>query len=251
MFFIYLYIAILGLILGSFYNVVGIRIPEGESVISPPSHCPSCQKRLKPLELIPVFSFILQRGKCKHCKEKISPFYPFFEGLTAILFIISFYLIGFNQELIIAWLFVSLLVIITISDLKYQIISDKVLLFFAIVIGGLRLWISLDPWYDAFLGAIFGFGLLLLIAVLSRGGMGGGDIKLFGVIGLVLGFKGTLTTLIVATFLGTIVGLGLMWLGKVRKGVPFAFGPFIAVAAIAAYFFGDNIIKWYVNTFFL
>lgn len=250
MIYIYLYIAILGLILGSFYNVVGLRIPKGESIISPPSHCPSCHKRLKFFELIPVFSYIFQKGQCRNCHSKISPIYPLFEGLTAILFLYSFYTIGFDLELIIAWLFISLLVIISISDLHYQIIPDRILLFFALIFVLLRIIISLEPWYDMLFGAIFGFSILLLIAIISHGGIGGGDIKLLGVIGLVLGFKGTLVTLILAIFLGAIIGLILMVFGKVKKGVPFAFGPFIAMAAAISYFYDKEIIQWYLETFF-
>src|SRR5690625_2812278 len=137
--FFYIYIAIIGLVLGSFYNVVGLRLPKAESIISPPSHCPSCKNRLSPIELIPVFSYVFQRGKCKHCETKIHVKYPFFEALTAFLFVLSFYYVGFQFELIIALLFMSLCIIITISDIHYQIISNKVLLFFAITIGILRL----------------------------------------------------------------------------------------------------------------
>ncbi len=243
--FFYICLALLGLVLGSFYNVVGLRLPKGESIISPPSHCPSCENRLRPIELIPVFSYIIQRGRCKHCQTKISPRYAFFELLTAFLFVLSFYYIGFELELIIALLFMSLCIIITISDIHYQIISNKVLIFFAVVIGVLRLIIPLEPWYDAYVGAAFGFGLLLLIAILSKGGMGGGDVKLFGVIGLALGFQGTLLTFVLASILGAVIGLFLMIIKKVKRDTPIAFGPFIATAAVIAYIYGDKILSWY------
>ncbi|MGP4071706.1 prepilin peptidase [Piscibacillus sp. B03] len=247
MLFIYLYITILALILGSFYNVVGLRVPLKESIVSPPSHCPWCEKRLRAYELVPVFSYLFQKGKCRRCESRISPLYPFFEALTAILFLLSFYHIGFQLELIVAWVFVSLLVIITITDVHYQLIPNRILLFFLSILVPLRIIIPTDPWYDAFLGAIVGFVLLFLIALLSKGGMGGGDIKLFGVIGLVLGLEGTLMTLFFASLLGAIIGVILMMFGKVKRGVPFAFGPFIAAGAIIAYFYHETLINWYLN----
>ncbi|WP_175615026.1 prepilin peptidase [Piscibacillus halophilus] len=248
---IYLYITILGLILGSFYNVVGLRVPLKKSIVSPPSHCPDCKKQLRAYELIPFISYVFQKGKCRHCHTRISWTYPFFEVLTAGLFILAFFHIGFQLELLMAWIFVSLLIIITITDVHYQLIPNRILLFFLILIVPLRLMIQTDPWYDAFLGGIVGFGLLFLIALLSKGGMGGGDIKLFGVIGLVLGLQGTLITLFLATLLGAFIGCILMLFGKVKKGVPFAFGPFIAAAAIITYFYQDGLIEWYMTTFLL
>lgn len=222
-----------------------------QSIVSPPSHCPNCQHRLRAYELIPVVSYIIQRGACRHCQTTISPLYPLFELITALLFVLSFQQLGFQWELIVAWVFVSLLVIITITDVHYQLIPNRILLFFVIILILLRTFIQTEPWYDAFLGGIVGFTLLLLIALVSKGGMGGGDIKLFGVIGLVLGLSGTLMTLFIAALLGSFVGLLLMAFGKVKKGVPFAFGPFIAAAAIIVYFFQESIVEWYIQTLLL
>nr|WP_027964170.1 A24 family peptidase [Halalkalibacillus halophilus] len=249
MLFIYLYIFFVGLILGSFYNVVGLRIPNNESIIHPPSHCPSCNQRLSTAQLIPVFSYIFQKGKCKNCRTNISPIYPFFEALTAGLFVFALYYIGFDSELFIAWTLISLLVIITVSDLNYQLIPDRILLFFVILILILRIGLPLDPWWDAYAGALLGFGILLIIAIVSKGGMGGGDIKLFGVLGLVLGIQGVLLTLMLSALLGSIVGLMLIATGKVKRGMPMAFGPFIAVAALISYFFAEPILSWYLQLF--
>ncbi|TFB13924.1 prepilin peptidase [Filobacillus milosensis] len=251
MIYLYTYVFTFGLILGSFYNVVSLRVPLKESIVSPPSHCPNCEKRLRAHELIPVFSYLIQKGQCRKCGYKISPFYPFFELLTALLFVYAFYHIGFQNELIIAWVFISLLVIITITDLHYQLIPNKILLFFLIILVPLRAIIPTDPWYDAYLGGLVGFTVLLLIALVSKGGMGGGDIKLFGVIGLALGVSGTLMTLFLAALIGSIVGVIFMFFGKVKKGVPFAFGPFIALGALISYFFKDDLITWYIQTFFI
>lgn len=244
LFFIY------GIVFGSFFNVVGLRVPKKESIVSPPSHCTTCDRKLGFLDLVPVFSYIYLKGKCRKCGSKISPIYPFMEFVTGVLFALSFYMLGFSSELVVAILFMSLLVIITVSDIAYMLIPNKVLLPFAIVLIGLRLAIPLEPWWDSFLGAIVGFGVLYLIAVVSKGGMGGGDIKLFFVIGLVLGTTNTLVTLFLAAFIGSIVGLiVLKRTGQGRK-TPIPFGPSIAVAAVISYFWGADFVAWYGNLFY-
>lgn len=244
LFFIY------GIVFGSFFNVVGLRVPKKESIVSPPSHCTTCDRKLGALDLVPVFSYIFLKGKCRGCGSKISAIYPFMEFVTGVLFALSFYMLGFSAELIIAILFMSLLVIITISDIAYMLIPDKVLLPFAVVLLGVRLIIPLESWWDSLLGALVGFGVLYLIAVVSKGGMGGGDIKLFFVIGLVLGTANTLLTLFLAAFIGSIAGLILLkWTGRGRK-TPIPFGPSIAVAAVIAYFWGADFVGWYGNLFY-
>jgi leader peptidase (prepilin peptidase)/N-methyltransferase len=240
---------IYGIIFGSFFNVVGLRVPKKESIVSPPSHCTTCDRKLGFLDLVPVFSYIFLKGKCRKCGSKISPIYPFMEFVTGILFALSFYMVGFSGELVVAILFMSLLVIITVSDIAYMLIPNKVLLPFALVLAGLRLFVPLEPWWDSFLGAAVGFGVLYLIAVVSKGGMGGGDIKLFFVIGLVLGTANTLLTLFLAALIGTIIGIILLKkTGKGRK-TPIPFGPSIAVAAVIAYFWGADFVTWYWNLF--
>ncbi|ETP68906.1 prepilin peptidase [Planococcus glaciei CHR43] len=241
------FFSIFGLVFGSFYNVVGLRVPKNESIAFPPSHCTKCDRQLTPLDLVPVFSYLFLRGRCRSCGEKIHWVYPLMEAVTAALFAISFWQLGFQPELIVALIFVSLLVIITVSDIAYMLIPDKVLLPVGIVLLALRLFIPLDPWWDALLGAAVGFGILLLIAIVSKGGMGGGDIKLFFVIGLVLGTSGTLLTLFFASLIGAIAGIvQLRILNKDRK-TPVPFGPSIAVGAVITYFWGDALLKWYMN----
>ncbi|MFS0689868.1 prepilin peptidase [Sporosarcina sp. 179-K 8C2 HS] len=243
LFFIY------GSIFGSFFNVVGLRVPKKESIVSPPSHCTNCNRKLRPLDLIPIFSFIALRGKCRGCGQIISPMYPLMEFLTGVLFAFTYYQVGFKYELIIALLFVSLLVIITVSDLTYMIIPDKVLLPFAIALLILRWLIPTAPWWDSLLGAAVGFFVLFFIAIVSKGGMGGGDIKLFFVIGLVLGTMNTLMTLFFASLIGSVVGIYVLKkTGKGRK-TPVPFGPSIAVAAVISYFFGADFVEWYQQLF--
>ncbi|EKN64975.1 A24 family peptidase [Schinkia azotoformans] len=247
--FLYIYIFIVGLALGSFFNVVGLRIPNNQSIVKPRSACPSCQKQLTSIQLIPVFSYVLQKGQCKNCNEKISPIYPFMELLTAILFTISPLMVGWSKELIVALTLVSMLIIIVVSDIKYMLIPDKVLLFFAPLFIIERIFIPLDPWWSPILGAALGFGLLLLIAIVSRGGMGGGDIKLFAILGLVLGWKLVLLAFFMSTLFGSIFGIIGLLIKKVERGKPMPFGPYIALGTIVTYFWGEVLINWYSVNF--
>ncbi|MFJ7826926.1 prepilin peptidase [Psychrobacillus sp. NPDC096623] len=239
-----------GLIFGSFFNVVGLRIPKGESIVSPPSHCAVCNRNLTFKDLVPVLSFVFLKGNCRGCGTKIHWVYPVMELVTGLLFAFAYYQLGFTMELVVALLFISLLVIITVSDIAYMLIPDNILLFFLVPLIGLRVLEPLSPWWDSMIGAFVGFGLLFLIAVVSKGGMGGGDIKLFFVIGLVLGWIPTLLTLFLASVIGTVVGA--ISLRRTRQGrkTPIPFGPSIAVAAIIAYFYGERLVDWYVNLFF-
>ncbi|WKA52450.1 A24 family peptidase [Planococcus liqunii] len=241
------FFSIFGLVFGSFYNVVGLRVPKNESIAFPPSHCTKCDRQLTALDLVPVFSYLFLWGRCRSCGEKIHWVYPLMEAITAALFAISFWQLGFQPELVVALIFVSLLVIITVSDIAYMLIPDKVLLPVGIVLLALRLFIPLDPWWDALLGAAAGFGILLLIAIVSKGGMGGGDIKLFFVIGLVLGTSGTLMTLFFASLIGAIAGIIQLRVRNQDRKTPVPFGPSIALGAVITYFWGDAMLNWYMN----
>lgn len=241
--------SVFGLVFGSFYNVVGLRVPKNESIAYPPSHCTTCDRRLTALDLVPVFSYLFLRGKCRKCGSRIHWVYPLMEAITAVLFTSVFLTFGFTPELIVGLLFVSMLVIITVSDIAYMLIPDKVLLPFAAVLLVLRFVIPLDPWWDSLFGAAVGFSVLLLIAVLSKGGMGGGDIKLFFVIGLVLGTTGTLLTLFFASFVGAVAGIILLRVRKQGRKTPIPFGPSIALSAVLVYLWGEQFIGWYLNLF--
>lgn len=241
------FMAMIGAILGSFFNVVGLRVPKNESIIVPPSHCPNCKHRLSALDLIPVFSYGLLRGKCRACGIRISPIYALIEAATAFLFAFATWHIGWTWELVVALLFISLLMIITVSDINYMLIPDKVLLFFLplLIIG--RIISPLTPWWDSVLGAAVGFLILWFIAIVSKGGMGGGDIKLFFLIGLVLGTMNTLLTLFFAALLGLVFGGVLLITCKQGRKTPIPFGPAIVIAALVVYFYGIEIMTTYLN----
>ena len=232
---IFILVFIIGTVFGSFYNVVGYRLPKGESIIAPPSHCPNCNTKLGPLELFPIISYLLQKGKCKHCKAPISPFYTIFETLTGLLFLLAYISFGLSLELIIALTFISMLIIIVVSDYNYMIISDEVLIFFGTLLG-IEILLINGP--DAFVKAIASgiLAFLTMFAIKKLGdiifkkeSMGGGDIKLIFIFGLVLGYP----MAILSIFVGSIIGLpiSLIMLNKNSDHI-IPFGPFLATGAI-------------------
>lgn len=244
-----IYILIVGLTLGSFYNVVGLRVPLKKSIVAPRSACPKCNHQLTAIELIPVLSYIMQGGKCRRCKASVTPLYPIVELMTGLLFLAAPLVLGWSSELFIAWTLISLFMIIFVSDITYMIIPDKVLLVFAGIFLLERALFPLNPWWDSIVGAIVGFVLLLLIAMISKGGMGGGDIKLFALIGLVVGVKLVLLSFFLATLFGAIFGVVGLLIGKLKRKNPIPFGPFIAAGTLTAYFFGEVIIQAYLAFF--
>ena len=244
---LYLIIFIYGIVFGSFCNVVGLRVPLKKSIVTPRSACPSCGHQLKAHELIPVVSYIIQGGKCRGCQSRISPIYPTFELLTGILFATAPLVIGWSGELVVALTLISMFMIIIVSDIHYMLIPDKILIWFAGIFLLERILWPLSPWWDSILGAVTGFSLLLLIAVVSKGGMGGGDVKLYALLGLVLGFKLVLLSFFLSTLYGAVIG-GLALLFKiVKRRQPIPFGPFIAAGTLTAYYWGTEIIDFYLR----
>ncbi|WP_062104552.1 prepilin peptidase [Bacillus niameyensis] len=235
------------LLFGSFYNVVGLRVPEKKSIVKPRSSCPSCGRTLTIIELIPVFSYLFQLGKCKNCKKSIAPLYPIMELLTACLFVFAYAYSGWSFETVIAWTLISLLVIISISDIVYMLIPNKILLFFTAFFLIERIIQPLNPWWDSLVGSLVAFILLMAIAVISKGGMGGGDVKLYAVLGFVLGTKLVLLSFFIANLIGAIIGLLGIAVGIFTRKKPIPFGPFIAIGALIAYFFHESIFSWYLS----
>ncbi|APC48028.1 prepilin peptidase [Virgibacillus halodenitrificans] len=236
-----------GLIFGSFFNVVGLRLPKQIPFANDRSICPQCKKQLSWYENIPVVSFIIQGGKCRHCHQPISFIYPITEVITGIGFALSYAIFGWQIELAIALLFVSMLMIIFVADITYMLIPDKVLLFFLPLFIILRVVEPLVPWWSSIVGALVGTVLLAAIILISRGGMGAGDMKLFGLLGIVLGLKGVLLTFFLSCTIGAIIGIILLLSGKIDRKQPIPFGPYIVAASLITYFYGDNLINWYVT----
>lgn len=246
-YFVYAYVFVLGLVFGSFFNVVGLRLAEGHSILFPPSHCPSCGHRLKFYELVPVLSYICLRGKCRSCGWKISWLYPFVEAFTGALFLSIFIVSPTFSEIISGFLLVSLLMIVLAADISYMIIPNRVLLYFSVIFIIFRLFSPLYPWWDSLAGSAAGFALLYLILVVSNGGIGGGDVKLFAVIGYLVGTRMLVFGFFFTIMYGALLGAAGMLAGLVKKRQPVPFGPFIVLGMLTAYFFSDNMIRWYLQ----
>ena len=226
---------VFGTIFGSFYNVVGDRVADGKSIIYPPSHCPKCKHRLTPLELVPIFSYLFQGGKCKNCKCKIPLFHPLYEIFVGLLFMFSYISFGFTGDFVIALTFVSMLAIIIVSDYYYMIIPDEILIFFGVTLALEVLLINgIDAFGISLLSGIISFGVMFLIKlfgdfIFKTESMGGGDIKLLFFLGFVLGWPQALLSI----FLGSIIGLPISLIVlKIKNTNIIPFGPFLALGAI-------------------
>lgn len=253
--FISIYIFIIGLIFGSFFNVCIYRIPEKQSISNPPSHCPNCNTRLKPRDLVPIFSYLLSGRKCRYCKEKISSRYAIVELLTGILFLIVFNKFYLDISTVYYLVLTSMLIIITFIDIDHYIIPDGLLIIgsiFAIVFNIIFKIITIK---ESLLGAIIcGGGVLAIVYliefIVKKEVMGGGDIKLFAMIGLFLGIKNSLLSALISVYIGAIFGVIMIICSKIKKSefnsmIPY--GPFISIATLIVMLYGDNIINWYMK----
>jgi leader peptidase (prepilin peptidase)/N-methyltransferase len=243
---ILIYIFILGTCIGSFLNVCIYRIPKEESIATPPSHCGSCGTTLKALDLIPILSYLILRGKCRYCGEKISFRYPFIELITGVLVTAVYMNYGLNFMFIKYSILIILLILIGMIDLDTTDVYFKTTLtgiMFGIVflIYGYYLGYGL---MDFILGAALGGGTITAIILLTKG-MGFGDAEICLLVGLFLGFKLTLLMLFISFVAGGLIGV-LLILFKIKSRKDYIpFGPFIALGAIATVFLGDKIIQWY------
>jgi len=241
-----------GLIIGSFLNVCIYRLPREESLVFPGSHCPVCQAPIRPWENIPLLSFLLLRGRCRHCGSPISWRYPLVEGLTGLLFALTVREFGVTLLSLSLLLFLSGLVVVSFTDLDHQIIPN------AITLPGIPLGFLLGvltgepPVLDRIIGALTGAGFLYL--VLFYGGvfygqdaMGEGDLNLIALIGAFLGWRAILVTILVACLSGSAVGLGLIALRRLGRREHMPFGPFLCLGAVVALFWGEELIAWYLR----
>lgn len=239
---------VLGTIFGSFFNVVGLRMPQRISFIVGHSSCPACTKQLHWYELIPILSYLYQRGRCSKCNYRLSRLYLYIECITGSLFAISYLYYGLSFSLIPPLLFISFSIIVIVTDIAYMIIPNKLLFVFLLLFTFLRIFYPLNPAYDAIIGAIVGFVIIALIILISKGGMGAGDMKLLAVFGLFLGTKKVLLTFFLAVCIGAVVGLLLMYQYKKERTTKIPFAPFLVLGAMISYFFGEDIIALYLST---
>ncbi len=239
---------VLGAIFGSFANVCIHRIPKNESIAYPPSHCPKCKNPLKPIDLIPILSFILLWGKCRHCKENISVRYILVEIVMAasfgVLWVIS------HDPTVFLWYAVHFFVLCVLSmiDIEHMILPNS------LIIAGIVIALLFSPFipglgvYQALLGGLTGFFILLVISMLSGGKMGGGDVKLMAYIGLLVGPVNIFFVLFIGAFLGIIVHIpASIVLNKKLYGQIIPFGPYLSLAGLINMLYGDEIVSLWLS----
>jgi len=238
---------LLGAVAGSFANVAIYRLPRRESLVAPRSRCPHCGHPIRARDNIPLISFLWLRGRCRDCGQPISWRYPLVEALTALLFLAAWRWFGLSLGALRAWLFALIMVIVLFVDLDHRIIPNPVT--YPGLALGLLLALPTGPrGFLASAVAALGAGLLFfLIAVVSRGGMGGGDVKLAAVMGAFLGWPVIAAGLFISFTLGGLVGLALLASGRRRRKDPVPFGPFLAVGGLAALFWGQMLVQWYID----
>jgi len=247
-----LLILIYGLIIGSFLNVCIYRIPRGESIAWPGSHCPKCNHSLKWYDNIPVISYLMLRGKCRYCRTDISAQYPLVEALNALIYIIVYVRLGFGADFIFYSLMSSVLLAVAFIDLKEMIIPDSLVLcvlVLSVIHKSVNYFLFSIPFdlTGSILGLLVAGGLFLAIVLISRGGMGGGDVTLIGALGFALGVKYILLNIYVSFILGGIISVFLL-AAKIRtRKNPIPFGPFIVLGFFITVLWGQVIINWYFN----
>lgn len=239
----YVGIALFGLLIGSFLNVCIFRIPLGQGIALEPSHCMHCKTRLRWFELIPLFSWLIQGGKCRTCKKPISKQYPLVEAANALLYLIVFAANGFNPVSVIYCAMTSALLVLSVIDFRTYEIPFGINVFI-VCLGVVRVILDYTHWYDYVIGFFAVSVPLLLVLLLTRGrGIGGGDVKLMAAAGLVIGWKYILLAFFVGCILGSIIHVTRMAVTK--AGRVLAMGPYLAGGIFLAALWGEAFLSWY------
>ena len=245
--FLLVFVAILfGLLVGSFLNVVIHRVPRHESIAWPGSHCPHCGEHIRPLDNVPLFSYLLLRGRCRNCKEPISARYPAVEALTGFLFGAAAYEFGVSLELLPALVLISALIALAVIDLEHRLLPNVIV--GPAALAGLALSILANPagWWTYPLSALAVAGALLVLALAIPGGMGMGDVKMGGMLGAFLGPYAALAVFLGAV-LGALSGGLLMVTGKIQRRSHLPFGLFMALGGVISLFVGPQLWGLYMN----
>ncbi len=243
----YFFVFVFGSVIGSFLNVVILRLPErDQSIIVPPSHCPVCKEQLRWYDNVPLLSYLFLTGKCRRCRSPISWQYPVVELLAAVLAVVLWMYYPW-YIFIIRYIFVCSLLVIIWIDIRYQIVPDLITIPGTLIGFCLAFLNPILYWFDSALGIIIGGGIFYLVALIyylvtKRQGMGGGDIKFMAMIGAFLGWQSLPFVIFASSLIGSLVGLVAM--AKQRKGgqTVIPYGPFLALAALLYIFFEKQII---------
>lgn len=248
--YLYVVVAVLGCLVGSFLNVCIFRLPRGESIVWPGSHCPACGTPIRSYDNIPVLSYLYLGGRCRACHDEIPLRYPLVEAASAIGYVGILWFFGPGWPAVLYGILFSALLVVVGTDLSHQIIPDAITL--PGVVVGLLGAVTVLPvgWVNALLGIIIGGGILWVLAWISpylfgKEGMGGGDIKLLAMIGAFLGWKPALLTIMIGSLTGSLIGLSLISFHLIKRDEYIPFGPFLAFGALVAMFFAQPILDWY------
>jgi leader peptidase (prepilin peptidase)/N-methyltransferase len=242
-----------GLAVGSFLNVCIYRLPRRESLNWPGSHCTSCDRPLSWYENVPIASWLVLRGRCRTCGVPISAIYPIVEAITGAVFVAAYLLYGWTPLLLARLLFACAMIVLFAIDLRHRILPNVITL--PGIVAGLAFSLFLPPgWLSSLAGLLVGGGVLWVIGEAYyrlRGidGLGMGDVKMLAMIGAFLGWQLMLLTLVLASFAGSLVGIGLIVLGRGGMKAALPFGTFLAVGAIVAAVAGESIVTWYVTLY--
>ena len=244
-------VILFGLLIGSFLNVCIARLPQGESIVTPPSHCPQCLGGIAWYDNIPVISYMLLLGRCRSCRTRISPRYPFVEILTGAALLAVFTLDLTPREFAVYGAFTCALIVITFIDIDHKIIPDVITLPSIIVAPAAAFLVGHLSMLDSLAGIVIGGGGLWAIAagyeyLRKQEGMGFGDVKFLAMVGGYQGWEGALFTLIVGSLIGTVIGIGLMLARRGRLDMEIPFGPFLAAGSFLYLLGGPKLITWYL-----
>lgn len=247
------FFALLGMVVGSFLNVLIDRLPEGKSILRPGSHCEACGRHLAVRDLVPVFSYLWLKGRCRSCKAAIPRRLPLVEAGAGALFAFLLWHYGFSAELGIALFYGCLFLVVAVIDLERGLILNKLIypgmvvaLILSLALSDLDIVPSIG---SAAGGGGLGLGLFLAIVIVSRGGMGFGDVKMAALIGLVVGLPPVLVAIFLAIIAGGLVAVALLLTRKRGRRQAIPFGPYLALSAIITLLYGSGIFDWYLNLF--
>jgi leader peptidase (prepilin peptidase)/N-methyltransferase len=244
-------LALIGASIGSFLNVCIYRLPRRESLVWPASHCPSCGRTLSWYENVPVLGWLALRGRCRTCGERISIVYPIVEVVTAAVFVAGYLIYGWTPLLAVRLLFACAMIVLFVIDLQHQILPNAITVP-GIVIGFLFSLFLPPGWFSSLLGILLGGGVLYAVMeayARARGfeGLGMGDVKMLAMIGAFLGWQLMLLTLILGSFLGSLIGVALMAARRGGMQTALPFGTFLAIGALVSAVAGDAILDWYLR----
>ena len=236
-----------GLVIGSFLEVVIYRVPKKISIIIPGSYCPACKGKIAFYDNIPLISYLVLKGRCRNCGERISYKTFIIEILTGLLFIFNYFFFGLSIQAIAGIIFCSVLIAVSFIDIEFRIIPNLIVLPFTLVGLALSIFLNLDRWWLPLTFCAGAFTFMLIIHLICPRGMGMGDVKLSLMIGAFL-VKSVIAGLFLGFLAGAIFGIAvIIKKRKMRQTIPF--GPFISIGSIIALFCGDNILKWYTSFF--